>query len=132
LCTGANQHLTNLSLILYHSLSAFLILFANVLQNPGDSYVPKDVELLGIIVESICPALKASGTFMPGLAAEVFEQLRLLAVQYVDKVHAEMKDVPKRPRRDSDEAIMRRSYHSAANNPGQPREKNITNPYVST
>ncbi|KAF7593268.1 hypothetical protein BBP40_011725 [Aspergillus hancockii] len=118
-----------IGLILYHSLSAFLILFANILQNPGDSYVPKDVQLLGIIVESICPALQASGTFVPNLASEVFEQLRLLTVQYVDKVHAEMKDVPKRPRRDSDEAVMRHSYESVADNYGQPREKNTNDPY---
>ncbi|KAB8257266.1 hypothetical protein BDV32DRAFT_140567 [Aspergillus pseudonomiae] len=110
-------------LTLYHSLSAFIILFANVIQNPGDSYITEDVQLLGVILESLFPSLQASGTFLPNLVYEIFSKMRSMAVEYVEKVHVELKNVSKRPRRDSDEAVMHLPHRRAANNHVQPRNK---------
>ena len=115
--------LTGPSLTLYHSLSAFIILFANVIQNPGDSYITEDVQLLGVILESLFPSLQASGTFLPNLVYEIFSKMRSMAVEYVEKVHVELKNVSKRPRRDSDEAVMHLPHRRAANNHVQPRNK---------
>ncbi|OGM43691.1 hypothetical protein ABOM_008801 [Aspergillus bombycis] len=110
-------------LTLYHSLSAFIILFANVIQNPGDSYITEDVQLLGVILDSLFPSLQASGTFLPNFVYEIFSKMRSMAVEYVEKVHVELKNVSKRPRRDSDEAVMHLPHRPAANNCVQPRNK---------
>lgn len=113
-------------LTLYHSLSAFIILFANVIQNPGDSYIPQDVQLLGVIIDSLFPGLQASGMFLPSLVCEIFGKMRSMAVEYVEKVQAELKFVSKRPRRDSDEASVHLPHHPAIKNHGQPRNKEFT------
>ncbi|GAB1208741.1 hypothetical protein APSETT445_007495 [Aspergillus pseudonomiae] len=105
-----------------HMIS-FIILFANVIQNPGDSYITEDVQLLGVILDSLFPSLQASGTFLPNLVYEIFSKMRSMAAEYVEKVHVELKNVSKRPRRDSDEAVMHLPHRSAANNHVQPRNK---------
>ncbi|KAJ1717050.1 hypothetical protein COH20_011263 [Aspergillus flavus] len=112
-------------LTLFHSLSAFIILFANVIQNPGDSYITEDVQLLGVILDSLFPSLQASGTFLPNLVSEIFSKMRLMAVEYVEKVQVQLKTVSKRPRRDSDEAVMHLPHRPATENHGQPHNKGL-------
>ncbi|KAE8417208.1 hypothetical protein BDV36DRAFT_283959 [Aspergillus pseudocaelatus] len=112
-------------LTLFHSLSSFIILFANVIQNPGDSYITEDVQLLGVILDSLLPSLQASGTFLPNLVSEIFSKMRSMAVEYVEKVQVELKNVSKRPRRDSDEAIMHLPHRPATSNHDQPRNKGL-------
>ena len=48
-----------------------------------------------------------------------------MAVEYVEKVQVELKSVSKRPRRDSDEAIMRLPHRPATNNHDQPHNKGL-------
>ncbi|KAE8150882.1 hypothetical protein BDV25DRAFT_104446 [Aspergillus avenaceus] len=109
-----------IGLTLYHSLSAFIILFANILQNPGDSYVSKDVQLLSVIIDSLCPGLQASGAALPNLAYELLEKMRSVAVEYVARVHTNVKAAPKRPYEQTEGAVKRHPIRSAQDNHNQP------------
>lgn len=51
--------------------------------------------------------------------------MRLMAVEYVEKVQVQLKNVSKRPRRDSDEAVMHLPHRPATDNHGQPHNKGL-------
>lgn len=89
---------------MYYPLSAFLILFVNCLQNPFDSYIASDVELLGLITSVLSPALPDSHPSPASTALDFFRKMKDTAKQYVAEMHSLNRRKGKRTRDDTGHA----------------------------
>jgi hypothetical protein len=69
-------------------MSAFLVLFVNILQNPLDSYVSTDIGLLSLITDYLCPAPSSSHSSIRSLALGIFKRLKDIAESYVAEIQS--------------------------------------------
>ena len=58
----------------------------NILQNPYDSYIASDLDLLRLTVDYLTPALPSKDSSMSTLALDVFRKLKDIAERYVDDI----------------------------------------------
>ena len=70
---------------IYYPLSAFLLLFANLLQNPQDSYIENDLKLMELVISFFTPSVVPLSPFSTPASIEMFCQLYKVAVKFVEK-----------------------------------------------
>lgn len=71
---------------LYYPLSSFLILFANLLQNPEDPYIPSDVGLMDLVRSFLSASALGSTHFNANVTLKIFTELINVARKSVDKL----------------------------------------------
>jgi hypothetical protein len=102
---------------LYWPLSGFLTLFANLLQNPQDSYIPSDLKLMKSAISFLQPKTGRSTPFSAGGVIQIFTELGNVAEKFLAKVNAQGTKRIKRahdPQRIDQSAV---SKESEATNP---------------
>lgn len=77
------------SVILYHPLSGFLTLFANILQNPRGPDAVADLELMKHVTEFISPLVTEDSPFFLLASTRLLSQLELVAAQLLAKTNVE-------------------------------------------
>jgi hypothetical protein len=77
------------SLGIFYPLSAFLTLFANILQNPKDSYVEADNRLMNIIADFFSVALVDRHDTPLELAGKVFQKLSSITTTFLAKTSSQ-------------------------------------------
>ena len=70
---------------LYYPLSSFLLLFANLLQNPQDSYIANDLKLMELVTTFLTPSAVPLSPFSTPASIQMFHQLYKVAVKFVEK-----------------------------------------------
>jgi hypothetical protein len=86
-------------MFLYFPLSSFLLLFANLLQNPQDSYIESDLKLMELVTSFLTPS---AVPFSPYSTIQMFHELYKIAVKFVEKSNAQNKKKTKRVHDDID------------------------------
>ncbi|KAI9730852.1 MAG: hypothetical protein M1834_005570 [Cirrosporium novae-zelandiae] len=76
---------------LYCPFSAFITLFAHIIQNPQDSHVESDNELMDAIARLFLPLPNEANDSIKALARKVFEKLRSIIVRFLSKVSSQNK-----------------------------------------
>jgi len=70
---------------LYHPLSSFLLLFANLLQNPQDSHIATDLKLMELVTSFLTPSMVPLSPFNTPASIQMFHQLYKIALKFVEK-----------------------------------------------
>lgn len=72
---------------MYYPLSSFIILFANTLQNPRDSYVASDLRLMSYVTSLLNPIVENS-PFTGITFLKFFTELSNVALKFVEKTNS--------------------------------------------
>lgn len=89
-------------MVLYFPLSSFLLLFANLLQNPQDSHVESDLKLMELVVSFLTQSTATLSPYSTPASIQMFHQLYRIAVKFVEKSNAQDKKKVKRMHDDID------------------------------
>ncbi len=89
-------------MVLYYPLSSFLLLFANLLQNPQDSYTAIDLKLMELVTSFLTPSAVPHSPFSTPASIQMFQQLYRIVVKFVEKNNAQDKRTVKRAHCDID------------------------------
>lgn len=89
-------------MVLYFPLSAFLLLFANLLQNPQDSYIEGDLKLMELVTSFLTPSSIPLSPYSTPASIQMFHQLYRIAVKFVEKSNSQDKRKVKRVHDDVD------------------------------
>lgn len=74
---------------LYYPLSGFLMLFANLLQNPEDPSISSDIDLMNLVLSFLSPGLLSSTPFNANVTLKIFTELVNVARKFVAKVSSQ-------------------------------------------
>jgi hypothetical protein len=89
---------------MYYPLSAFLLVFSNLIHNPEDPSAVSDLQLMDVVVSTLSPMMSRIGPYNATAALKLFEKLRNVAKEFVEnRLHQHSKktkrtldsDVPK-------------------------------------
>lgn len=69
---------------MYYPLSGFLMLFTNILQNPQDSYVASDLELMNHVASLLTP-MAPFVPFTATTSVQLFTELCRVGTKFVEK-----------------------------------------------
>lgn len=83
---------------LYYPLFGFLLLFANLLQNPEDPYVSSDTSLMELVQSFLSPSEVRSTPFNANVTLKIFTELVNIARKFIDKVNSQGMNKAKRVR----------------------------------
>jgi hypothetical protein len=81
--TGCYTHYLSIRMLFHYPLSGFLTLFANCLQNPQDSQLSSDLELMDLVTSFFSPSLVQVSPLIV-TASVIFRELGNLATEFVD------------------------------------------------
>jgi hypothetical protein len=95
---------------LYYPLSAFLLLFANLLQNPQDSDIANDLKLMELVTTFLTPSVVPLSPFSTPASMQMFRQLYKVAVKFVEKNNSRDTKKAKRGRDDMDSGRISQSH----------------------
>lgn len=85
----------------YYPLTASLVLFANILQNPYDPQALSDIELMKSVTTFLSDFLDDNGVSGNSFLVKTYLEVNNLAVQHVKAARANTKKVPTRSRQDT-------------------------------
>ena len=102
--------LTRVQGALYYPLSAFLLLFANLLQNPQDSYVANDLKLMEVVTTFLTLSVVPLSPFSTPASIQMFRQLYKVAVKFVEKNTSRDTKKAKQGRDDMDSGRISQLY----------------------
>lgn len=69
---------------MYYPLSAFLLLFANMIHNPEDPSVTADLQLMDLVISALAPMIDHNGTPIAEAGLQLFQELQNLAKKFLD------------------------------------------------
>ena len=97
-------------MVLYFPLSSFLLLFANLLQNPRDSYIASDLKLMELVTSFLKPSTVPLSPFSTPASIQMFYQLYKIAVKFVEKSNMQERKKTKRVHDDIDSGEASQSH----------------------
>lgn len=72
-------------MILYHPLSGFLTLFANILHNPRGRHAASDLHLMNLVTEFLAPLVTDASPFTLSASIRLLRELENVATRLVDR-----------------------------------------------
>jgi len=112
---------------LYTPLSAVLTLFANILQHPQDPNVKSDVELMNFVTEFLNKTETRLSPMAALIHAKIFQELRNIAVRFIEKTNSAGTKAIKRPREDEPVPHELHSYYGDSGGVKLVLDNNMTN-----
>jgi hypothetical protein len=81
---------------MYYPLSAFILLFANIVHNPEDPSVASDLQLMDLVISVLSPMIGDTGPFNATAALQLFQELQNIARKFVESKNLQQTTKAKR------------------------------------